>query len=56
LDKIFTSQKLPIVAEVRLKKAADQVIKWINENGFRISTEETESENEDPGFEPGLTT
>jgi hypothetical protein len=32
---IYTSHKLPRVAKARLKKAADKVIKWTNENGFR---------------------
>jgi hypothetical protein len=30
-------------AEARLKKAADKVIKWTNENGFRISAEKKKS-------------
>jgi hypothetical protein len=34
---IYTSHKLPRVAEARLKKAAD------NENGFRISAKKTKS-------------
>jgi hypothetical protein len=31
---IYTSLKLPIVAEARLKKAVEKVIKWTNKNGF----------------------
>jgi hypothetical protein len=38
---IYTSHILPRVAEARLKKAADKVIKWTNEYGFRISAEKT---------------
>jgi hypothetical protein len=41
---IYTlSHKLPRVAEARLKKAADKVIKWSNENGFRIPADKTQS-------------
>jgi hypothetical protein len=40
---IYTSHKLPRLAESRLKKGADKVIKWTNENGFRISAEKTKS-------------
>jgi hypothetical protein len=41
LTKMITSHKLSRVVETRLKKAADEVITWINENGFRISAEKT---------------
>jgi hypothetical protein len=40
---IYTSHKLPRLAEARLKKAVDKVIKWTNKNGFRISAEKTKS-------------
>jgi hypothetical protein len=40
---IYTSLKQPRVAETRLKKVASKVIKWTNENGFRISAEKTKS-------------
>jgi hypothetical protein len=39
---IYTSHKLPRVGEVKPKKA-DKVIKWTNENEFRISAEKTKS-------------
>jgi hypothetical protein len=38
---IYTSLKQPRVTETRLKKVAGKVIKWTNENGFRISAEKT---------------
>jgi hypothetical protein len=40
---IYTSHKLPRVSEARLKKAANKVIKWTNENVFRISAEKKKS-------------
>jgi hypothetical protein len=40
---IYTSHKLPRVAEASLEKAADKVIRWTNENEFRISAEKTKS-------------
>jgi hypothetical protein len=40
---IYTSHKQPRVAEARLEKTADEVIKLTNENVFRILTEKTKS-------------
>jgi hypothetical protein len=38
---VYTGHKIPRVAEARLKKTAEKVFKWTNENGFRISAEKT---------------
>jgi hypothetical protein len=40
---VITSNKAPLLAENRLKKATDSISKWAEANGFDISTEKNDA-------------
>jgi hypothetical protein len=40
---VITSNKAPLLTDNTLKKATDSTSKWVEDNGFEISTEKTKT-------------